>query len=362
MKFNKTLESDLVPEWKTKYLDYKQCKKKLKAVARAVRSVDQSPSKTRASPYGTLFFTAPVRTLLNQGTESDARPRAMRSKSDAPSPTWRRRDEVERAGSVDGWDQHVDERSPLQPRAKVNEDGRPPSARYGSVLGSPSGNSSPIANRLSLQPTEASLLELPNPALDSERSSMEHDRMPNNPEYDWPIGPGSPQQTREKNREVIFREAEFFVFLEKELAKIELFYAEKERDATQRLQVLRDQLHIMRKHQLATPVSSPFHLNNNNNYRSNNSFHYSPTNRDYLRQTKVSYRSAKRQLKAAFIEYYRELELLKNFILLNHTAFRKIAKKCDKTVHSGTPGKTFITNRVEKAAFVTSKAVDDLQM
>eukprot|EP01133_Synstelium_polycarpum_P018942 gene18942-22668_t len=48
---------------------------------------------------------------------------------------------------------------------------------------------------------------------------------------------------------------------------------------------------------------------------------------------KVKYTKVKRSLKRALEENYREIEVLKEYITLNHTAFRKIFKKYDKIPH-----------------------------
>src|SRR5437667_5708120 len=45
----------------------------------------------------------------------------------------------------------------------------------------------------------------------------------------------------------------------------------------------------------------------------------------------VEYRVARRRLKEAVLEFYRGMELLKGYRLLNRTALSKILKKFDKT-------------------------------
>ena len=236
----------------------------------------------------------------------------------------------------------------------------------------------------------------------------------------------------EAYREADFRQAEFFGFLDKELQKIEAFYKMKEDEATKRLKVLREQLHILRdrraeeivagkkqgqahdathaegtaplptlsrpqtkdensgdgdgrpqtRHRRAHPFAAsvdiaqdaltkvrtghvgktskameqlgtprtPFDLQDRE-----------PRHRDYTRRDAakqdVPYRTAKRKLKIALAEFYRALELLKSYSLLNRTAFRKINKKFDKTVNAN-PTNRYMSDNVNTAHFVKSDVLD----
>ena len=200
-------------------------------------------------------------------------------------------------------------------------------------------------------------------------------------------------------RELDTRQDEFFTFLDHELEKIEDFYKTKEEEASERLQDLRDQLHEMRDRRVAEleahryerklskqdgksgpgngvfgaagisralegakngklpfgiPSQSKPDLPKTKQDPSN------MENRDYTRKQhvdRVPYRSAKRKLKLAMQEFYRGLELLKSYALLNRTAFRKINKKYDKAVNARPTGR-YMSEKVNKAYFVHSEAVE----
>ncbi|KAK3707660.1 Xenotropic and polytropic retrovirus receptor 1 [Vermiconidia calcicola] len=513
MKFAKELDRNAVPEWKTKYLDYKQGKKRLKAVARAIRTVERAPRKQdqRDSPQGNSARDAPVYSFLNRerggsydGTISkgDLRVPALRSKSDVATSTWSGGEDVEASAGSQHFGRQVDERSPLRQPIHQGGGDRPGMARYGSIIGSPPGDLTPSMESLSPQRTRTSMFELPEPALDPQRSKdgqareleardLDHSYTPANssgqhlaPRPPWtqlahtgnayevqkpkdkPVEPsaslqrilskphrvnstpmdgrrpaflrrvftiagGTPSATNstrdddvalEAYREVDFRKAEFFLYLDQQLDKIDTFYKAKEEEAIDRQKVLRHQLHLMRNKRLeeleaaeqqrkkrimangemnrhtdeasdvnghangkrhrdrivnAVGVGLDNALDKVDKIRNghigltskamrdlgtpDDSFRMNPDNKDYTRklETSVPYRSAKRQLKAAIIEYHRGLELLKRYAQLNHTAFRKITKKCDKTLPGGS-GKDYLTTQVDRAAFVVSQTLPNL--
>ncbi|EFY88819.1 signal transduction protein Syg1, putative [Metarhizium acridum CQMa 102] len=203
------------------------------------------------------------------------------------------------------------------------------------------------------------------------------------------------------------REREFYAFLDSELEKVESFYKLKEDQAGQRLALLREQLHEMRNRRIREIASNHDNDPDNGHYtdaenskdnlngwvqplkakifppgpntkalRNMPNTPYLPASasagdatRDYSRRRQkedVSYRTAKRKLKLALQEFYRGLELLKSYALLNRTAFHKLNKKFDKAVNAR-PALRYMNEKVNTAWFVNSdtldghiKAVEDL--
>ncbi|KAF7868388.1 hypothetical protein EAF04_004920 [Stromatinia cepivora] len=479
MKFAKELEQSLVPEWRAKYLDYKQGKKKVKAVARAAHRINSTPrtdARSNLNPHnGSLYgATSP---FVPRNPQSS---RALNESTDLP------------------------ESPPTRQNGATREtaENAPPSNRTASI---------PIAKKLvptdhtnngtygSFVPTPPSMdmhaFELPDPAIrpDSPLENLGHsmstvarrrrsleievpERSPERtpaalPQNAYEVGttsspirptfaslrrPGSRPSSQDgrPNLKRIFsvgtslskphsrpdvdmvafdhiriRQQEFFSWMEKELEKVEIFYRSKEDEAGIRLQVLREQLHEMRNRRIQEVAdaeqakatrkddersasrrisrvpsgdedpnehSSKDHRNAwlvplgrlvgnakatalgphpGSNSRALASMKNSPElqfksqpddfittngNRDYVRrphENDVSYRTAKRKLKLALQEYYRGMELLKSYALLNRTAFRKINKKYDKAVNAHPPLR-FMTENVNKAWFVNSDVLD----
>jgi hypothetical protein len=229
------------------------------------------------------------------------------------------------------------------------------------------------------------------------------------------------------------RQRDFFMWMDKELDKVETFYREKEDEAGSRLKILREQLHEMRNRRIEEITiaqrTKPIHrgsefgafsfqrahsngqskkdddirptsrdaldawldpmksvvktakakvigphpgtnsralqkMMDSPELRANSQAqrsHIADSTRDYVRRPhyddEVPYRIAKRKLKLAMQEFYRGMELLKSYALLNRTAFRKINKKYDKAVDAHPPLR-YMSEKVNKAWFVQSEVLD----
>ncbi|KAG5288357.1 SYG1 protein [Histoplasma ohiense] len=461
MKFAKELEEDLVPEWRAKYLNYKAGKKKVKAISRALRHAEQqSPSAHRRrlshifrhEDRPTVDFPPP-----RSGFRQASAARGLKSftpfqRSDSAL------QDLSRGKFGATLDVGIQGRQPLSPLGpRCNE----PTDDDGNII-APAPQRVPASFLPSLElPDPALDMEDPhfrpgtltrrtpcgdvdgaqalNTAGEAGNGTMElinpHSQ---NCTSSYPRGAidivqpsrhsvpsrvlSSPKALLKKvftsrthgDHSTIRgpvdafmalrqRESEFFSFLEKELAKIESFYHFKEKEATERLGVLRAQLHLMRDtrvgellankrnaeaktrlnvvsesdvgvsarkwgvplgnklgkarsrktseamEQLATP-SGPLPMCS-----------YPYEQRDFVRRedlNDVSYRSAKRKLKVALIEFYRGLELLKAYADLNRKGFRKMNKKYDK-VTTARPAGHYVSEKVNKAWFVQSEVVEN---
>jgi len=189
---------------------------------------------------------------------------------------------------------------------------------------------------------------------------------------------------------------EFIEWLDGELLKIELFYKEKEEQAVERFLLLQDQLYQLREHKEKLKSKTDNHAHSEellhigmddaktklqkiNKYElpslpklkfgkkkikaddDADSKDQTHNQRDYeLRKKKqaVPYYVARRQIKVAVQEYYRGLELLKSYRMLNRTGFRKLTKKFDKKTKSEIS--TWYMEKVNSSYFCTSDVLDNM--
>ncbi|EMR10502.1 hypothetical protein PNEG_01213 [Pneumocystis murina B123] len=165
--------------------------------------------------------------------------------------------------------------------------------------------------------------------------------------------------------------SQFFIFLNKELRKVDNFYKEKEKKAELRLQQIKEQLHEMdNRHK------KKIHVNSKKKYSFFNwansfitplykivaLFELKKKNsKDYQEHhiyENITYKTAKKCLKTAIIDFYREAELLRSYRIMNIEAFRKALKKITKI--TGINYLKFYMPKVAESHFGSSEINDDL--
>ncbi|KAK5462865.1 Xenotropic and polytropic retrovirus receptor 1 [Exophiala xenobiotica] len=498
MKFAKELEDEAVPEWRVKYLNYKQGKKKVKAISRALRNLNRTPAtparpalvpenSSDRVPFTHYDFNRPRPTTsrtsqslpeIEEVAPEDEGVQAQRPRLEhQESRTWFAQSPPILIPDVSSQGVPAPERTPLHDahtypnRRQMN---------YGSFVGTPPAEETPgqfpalelpdpaispvtqARNRPEPEATRSlSTARLPEPAAMSQgpdpyhvgettqqprrslggslartmfrrhhtEKNIKSQSLSHPPVHTFPRSrlrrlfsaqvldqPAVNDVQLEAYRELDARQAEFFFFLDSELEKIESFYKMKEEEASDRLQVLRKQLHEMRDRRLAEILKqqkkeSAAHQQNNVDRSSANGHSQSENgqsngtgphflkkpledalgrrhtigrtsqamqtlssppgphaqqriedaNKDYVRrkpQDDVPYRFAKRRLKLALQEFYRALELLKSYAILNRTGFRKINKKYDKAVQARPPLR-YMAEKVNNAYFVQSDVIDN---
>jgi hypothetical protein len=476
----RTTFADNLLEWRVKYLDYKQGKKKVKAVARSVARANATPrtparpelGPQRASTYGTI--STPF------SSRSQAAPTPRRFNEPASEPV----EPLRRSPAPLGKDSPPESgEGPLvtqkTPPIDIPKAQKPPetqgTAAVGSFVPTPPSNAK--------KPFELPDPALPPQTLPANNLNSKPDDVAESqrrastdvPQTAYEVGPTTAPQVRHastfaplRNRaasshrgpllqrmfssigtpptesrrndvnmvavdQVNARQKEFFAWMDNELEKVETFYKSKEDEAGARLIVLRDQLHEMRNRRVQEVAEAqnakasrresdraPLELNGKvldiqskqadtsnrltsrdrlvswldpiervlggakaavmkprigSNSEALQNLPLSPElqakqpvadntvddRRDYIRRPhnehEVSYRVAKRKLKLALQEFYRSMELLKSYALLNRTAFRKINKKYDKAVDAHPPLR-YMSDKVNKAWFVQSDVLD----
>lgn len=270
----------------------------------------------------------------------------------------------------------------------------------GANSGMPTGGSQEPTGRLALAPSGSPFPSLTPSDINSPRTRLRR--------MFTLTGPSALERYKSRGEfdlrvldEVQEKEREFNEFLDSELDKVEIFYKQKEDHAAKRLALLREQLHEMRNRRTSEiaearrrkradesnghiweesdkahgpahiPLLDPLRAKlfrpgpnskalSKMTSRDSRGGRGSDERRDYVRRPpddEVPYRTAKRKLKLALQEFYRGLELLKSYALLNRTAFRKLNKKYDKAVNAR-PAYRYMTEKVNKSWFVNSDTLD----
>jgi len=187
-------------------------------------------------------------------------------------------------------------------------------------------------------------------------------------------------------------ELNFLHWLDTEITKIDEFYHEREKVAAERYKIISAQLealrqlhdsHLTDEWNKGMSTREPSDHGDRSGFRSTwqtliskfhtlfDRFYSAMPAADHERRVKnpelmakpittnagyVDYRLARRRLKQAILEFYRGMELLKEYRLLNRTALAKILKKFDKIA-----GRTISGKYVDKLKSVHFDQSDELE-
>lgn len=343
MKFAEYLKENLVPEWKEKYLDYKGGKKLIKKVAQG-----SSLSKTRTGTLSAATPSLPLPSSIRLGDFS-----------------FKQRKRGDSHGSFELPPAALTPR--IDPRQQVLQDELP------------KNDKTPL---LGARRERALRSETPTRTTNTPNDLR---RVKSHPAT---YGGGSISQDGvqlDSLNDTNIRE--FIEWLDGQLLMIEKFYKEREDHCVTRYLQLQDQMFHLREDKArlirkkTTMPAEPLKLGfakTTTKFSTMNKldlpslptglFKTSKTKsneqrmdgrRDYESHVhSVPYYVARRQLKAATQEHYRELELLKSYRMLNRTGFRKLLKKFDKRT-----GQSLSSNYMEKvndSHFASSDTLDNL--
>lgn len=329
MKFARELVEEQVPEWRAKYLDYKQSKRRIKAVSVA------------AARYATTSQNGPFKRHSQHTTISSPTITPLLCEISPPAT---------RPHSVDG-----SRPAPLPPHSVFF----PENTHHGPKNTCQSPARSKLTRGRSFNGTLRSHFTGPQ-VIEGLRSTLEQ------------------------------RQHEFFAFLTTEFEKISLFYKERENEATSRLEALRRQLQFfhdqkedkakaragggtsgepsdqsVQDHHGLSIIYHPLDAARSLRFRSRTSNTESTgqfRSKDYVPRPyppSVKFSAARRKLKRGMRDYYRYLEYVRSYGLMNRLAFRKANKKYDKVVKAH-PRLEFVSTFVDNAYFVKSDVIDSL--
>lgn len=171
-------------------------------------------------------------------------------------------------------------------------------------------------------------------------------------------------------------EMAFFTAVDQEIDKVDKFYSEREQDAILKVTALKQQFHELKGHKelsgaapeglwpgfinlvnsINIPALPTHHANKSPDTSVKTGTPQQPNTHLHAGQSLVhdpeAYQRAKKKLKKAVLEFYRGLELLQNYRILNLTGFRKALKKFDKATKVSSQN-LYMRERVETRSFAS---------
>ncbi|KAF8609113.1 SPX-domain-containing protein [Ceratobasidium sp. AG-I] len=215
-------------------------------------------------------------------------------------------------------------------------------------------------------------------------SGMRRRMTMNSRSNEFAYSPPAPSNVEELLAGLGPNEIAFFTAFDRELDKVDAFYSEREQDAMLKVAALKEQFKELRGHKQLTgaepdglwpgflnlldsinipsvlPIphnagKSPDTSLKTDTPQPNPQLHAGPS----MMHDPDAYQRAKKKLKKAVLEFYRGLELLQNYRILNMTGFRKALKKFDKTTKVSSQA-LYMREKVETRRFASGETCDYL--
>ncbi|KAG0745260.1 hypothetical protein G6F62_005015 [Rhizopus arrhizus] len=308
MKFAKYLESQSIPEWRRAYINYKALKKRLKAIEKYRRQHQDHKDRGLDLAISAAHTPEPE---FQPATRKHAAPIRTQSSTLENRSTGGQARQIITTDSIDGYSLQLD---------------------YGH---------------------DTELNRIPQPSLKAR-------------------GFQATSILEEVLKHASEPEQYFFVTLDRDLDTISTFYDSKEKEAEAKYEALELQMNIVKKfaaqlshdesYEHSDPADHGFHFGHWFRRNSAGSTLADVTNLPsavkYNGTQHLSYNVARSRLKKAITEYYRSLELLKSYRILNETGFRKILKKFDKT--AGWKASKLYIQKLNQYHWMNSNKIDEI--
>ncbi|CAJ0749129.1 5309_t:CDS:10 [Entrophospora sp. SA101] len=306
MKFSKSFQSEAVPEWKIKYIDYKGLKKKLRLVQKA------RISRERELSYPLSNRQTPLQYDKNQGFQENQREVIEKD------------EEIQMDDEFHHHSYPHEFPTPITPPPPLNTSRRT------------SYQSQTSQGRFSF----TGMAETANSFMRG---------------VSWKLHNNPKRQSISENNTIMDQvnpeERVFFVALEQELEKVKIFYDSQEKEAIRRFAILQQQLEDLKA------------LKNNNKKTSGRNIKQSIGNiatrmssssfgRNSAYDFAVDYKEAKKKIRKAIFEFYRGVKMLNEYRVLNKLGFIKILKKYD--ISSKRNGSQIYLPKVKSSNFIKS--------
>ncbi|CAG8437942.1 7998_t:CDS:10 [Funneliformis caledonium] len=327
MKFEKHLQTEIAPEWRVKYIDYKALKKSLKTVYNAKIAREKEEKELMQSKFNTagssVFVEVPPQSYRNY-----------------------------KFGNYN--ENEID----VKKFPKNKEKLFPANHERGFSANNDKSKRNSIQSRTF---TMNSLSDSVHDFFHKVSSALVTAQKSNSHQLSTP--------THISSLETLMFEVEpeerlFFKAVDQELEKVDHFYETKEKDMLKHFDLLVQQYEILKSKKQKNVHADAWKTSKSIVKQSFD--YFGPeivSRRGSTVDEQFDYRTAKKRIKNAVFEYYRGVELLKNFAHLNYTGFAKILKKYDKITERN--GSKIYMPKVESFRFVksnvTSKVLKDVE-